>query len=108
MKLVTKEGLNVTTLESYGEIWGKTFKGCDTAMINTGDSSTFSDFIATLREYSDLSEASIAWLEENFFEDTNFAMEVEDGATDYLERHGYTKQGEYYFVATDVANSDRY
>lgn len=99
MKLATKDGKMVLTLNGYGAEWAMTFVngGCDEAMIDTGDSSAFDDFQAYLAT-SDLSPESVAWLVENFFEDRNWAIEVEDGAEEALLENGYIKNSQYYFT----------
>lgn len=100
MELKNKEGLRVVTLNDYGYEWGMTFVngGCDEAIIDTGDSSTLEDFFKYLEEMSDLTKESVLWLQNNFFEDRNWAMEIEDGAEEALLENGYEKQSNYYFV----------
>jgi len=99
MELITKDGKRVLTLNQYGFEWGMTYVngGCDEAMIDTGDSSAFNDFFSYLRNESDLSEASIDDLEKSFFEDRNWAVEVEDGAKEALEENGYIETNEYFY-----------
>ena len=76
--------------------------GCDDVVIDVGDSSAFNDFINSLREYSDLTKNSIDYLEENLFEDSNWALEIEEGAADTLLENGYKQEGQYYFVLKDI------
>jgi len=110
MEIYTKSGERVLNLGSYGYEWGMTFVkgGADEVLIDTGDASAFSDFIATLKEYSDLSAKSITELEDNFFDDKNWAIEVEDGARECLADNGYVAQNDYYFVAKNIIDGERY
>ena len=100
MKLFTKDGKRVLTLNEYGYDWGKTYVdgGCDEANIDTGDSAVFEDFFTYLQEESDLDENSIKELKENFWEDRNWALEVEDGAREALLENGYEEADKNYFV----------
>ena len=100
MKLFTKNGKRVLTLNEYGYRWGKTYVngGCDEANIDTGDSAAFEDFFTYLQEESDLDENSIKELKTNFWEDRNWALEVEDGAGEALLENGYEEADKNYFV----------
>lgn len=99
MKITTKDGKRVETLNKYGYEWGMTFVngGCDDAMIDTGDSSAQEDFFAYLEE-SDLTMESVQYLREHFFEDRISAIEVEQGAKEALLENGYIKNSTYYFT----------
>ena len=99
MELRTKNGLKVLTLNQYGTDWARMAidGGNDEINIDTGDSTVFEDFIIYLKEESDLSEESIKYLEEHFFDDNNNAFEVEEGAREELENAGYEEIDEYFF-----------
>lgn len=110
MEIFTKDGKRVLTLNGYGSDWGMTFVngGCDEAMIDMGDNSAQEDFFLFLREESDLKEDSINMLEENFFSDKNWAIEVEDGAKEALLENDYVQESQYYFIHKDIKEGERF
>ena len=103
MELVNNKGEQITALNNYGRDYADTYinGGCDSVITDMGESATLNDFIAYLRESSDIKKECIDYLEHNFFEDRNNAIEAEDGMEEKLLEAGYKKYSQYYFAISN-------